>query len=76
MTAAYADLGLTGRLPVAERHAEQMCTLPLWPGMSDEQADRVVAAVRDFTSRPGWAHPQPAGRLERPVEASAASTRS
>lgn len=48
-TGAYADLGLgQGSLPVAERLAEQICTLPLFPQMSDEEIARIVSAVEDF----------------------------
>ena len=48
-TEAYADLGLgAGSLPVAERLAEQICTLPLFPYMSDDEVAHVVDAVRDF----------------------------
>ncbi|HWC25029.1 MAG TPA: DegT/DnrJ/EryC1/StrS family aminotransferase [Solirubrobacteraceae bacterium] len=49
---AYADLRLgAGSLPVAERLAEQICTLPLFPGMSEEQTARVVQAVQGFDRR-------------------------
>jgi dTDP-4-amino-4,6-dideoxygalactose transaminase len=48
-TGAYADLGLgQGSLPVAERLAEQICTLPLFPQMSEEEIERVVDAVTAF----------------------------
>jgi dTDP-4-amino-4,6-dideoxygalactose transaminase len=48
-TEAYADLGHgPGSLPVAERLAEQICTLPLFPTMSDAEIERVVDAVRAF----------------------------
>jgi len=48
-TGAYADLGLgAGSLPVAERLAEQICTLPLFPTMSDDELSNVVAAVASF----------------------------
>jgi dTDP-3-amino-3,4,6-trideoxy-alpha-D-glucose transaminase len=48
-TEAYAPLGLgEGSLPVAERLAEQICTLPLFPTMSDGELERVVAAVASF----------------------------
>lgn len=48
-TPAYADLGLgPGSLPVAEDLAARICTLPFWPGMSDEDVDHVAAAVRSF----------------------------
>ena len=50
-TGAYADLGLgQGSLPVAERLAEQICTLPLFPTMSDDELARIVAAVESFES--------------------------
>jgi dTDP-4-amino-4,6-dideoxygalactose transaminase len=74
MTEAYAGLGLAGSLPVAEAHAEQICTLPLWPGMSDEEADRVIEAVRSFSSRPDWARRY--RRFEPATEAATASARS
>jgi dTDP-3-amino-3,4,6-trideoxy-alpha-D-glucose transaminase len=48
-TEAYADLGMeAGSLPVAERLAEEILTLPLFPTMSDEDVDRIVDAVRTF----------------------------
>jgi dTDP-3-amino-3,4,6-trideoxy-alpha-D-glucose transaminase len=46
-TEAYAPLG-TPRLPVAERLAEEICTLPLFPTMSDDEVARVVEAVASF----------------------------
>ncbi len=49
---AYADLGLAaGSLPVAERLAEEICTLPLFPGMSEDETARVVQAVTTFDRR-------------------------
>ena len=39
-----------GTLPVAERLAQEICTLPLFPTMSDEDVARVVAAVASFDS--------------------------
>jgi dTDP-3-amino-3,4,6-trideoxy-alpha-D-glucose transaminase len=48
-TEAYADLGMgPGSLPVSERHSEQICSLPLFPAMSDEELDRVSDAVLSF----------------------------
>jgi dTDP-4-amino-4,6-dideoxygalactose transaminase len=48
-TEAYADLGLPeGSLPVAERLAEEILTLPLFPTMSDQDVQRIVDAVRSF----------------------------
>jgi dTDP-4-amino-4,6-dideoxygalactose transaminase len=37
-----------GSLPNAERLAETICTLPLFPTMTDDEVDRVVAAVASF----------------------------
>lgn len=49
---AYAELGMAaGTLPVAERLAEQICTLPLFPGMSEDETARVVQAVKEFYRR-------------------------
>jgi dTDP-3-amino-3,4,6-trideoxy-alpha-D-glucose transaminase len=49
---AYADLGLdAGTLPVAERLANQICTLPLFPGMSEDDTAQVVRAVHGFDRR-------------------------
>jgi dTDP-3-amino-3,4,6-trideoxy-alpha-D-glucose transaminase len=49
LTEAYAGLGLArGSLPVSERLAERMCSLPLFPGMSEAELERVVAGVRSF----------------------------
>jgi dTDP-3-amino-3,4,6-trideoxy-alpha-D-glucose transaminase len=48
-TEAYAGLGLpAGSLPVAERLAQEICTLPLFPTLSDDDLGRVLAAVHDF----------------------------
>jgi dTDP-4-amino-4,6-dideoxygalactose transaminase len=60
-TEAYAHLGLRpGSLPVAEELAGRILTLPLWPGMTEAQVERVVAAVRSF---------EPGGRAWRPAGA-------
>jgi dTDP-4-amino-4,6-dideoxygalactose transaminase len=49
LTEAYAPLGQEeGSLPVAERLAKEICTLPLFPTMSDADVARVVAAVQSF----------------------------
>jgi dTDP-3-amino-3,4,6-trideoxy-alpha-D-glucose transaminase len=37
-----------GSLPVAERLATQICTLPLFPTMTDDEVGRIVAAVASF----------------------------
>jgi dTDP-4-amino-4,6-dideoxygalactose transaminase len=46
-TEAYAELGPTS-LPVAEDLANRICTLPLFPAMSDDDVTRVIEAVNDF----------------------------
>ncbi len=49
LTQAYAHLGYApGSLPVCERLAERVCSLPLFPGMSDGELERVAAAVLSF----------------------------
>src|SRR5690606_339481 len=46
---AYADLGYQpGDFPVTETVAETCVSLPIYPEMSDEQQDRVVAAIGAF----------------------------
>jgi dTDP-4-amino-4,6-dideoxygalactose transaminase len=48
-TEAFAYLGVAkGSLPVSERLAEQVVTLPLWPGMTSRDVDAVASAVRTF----------------------------
>lgn len=50
LTEAYAEVGLgCGSLPVSERLARRMCSLPLFPGMTDTELERVVEAVLAFT---------------------------
>jgi dTDP-4-amino-4,6-dideoxygalactose transaminase len=44
---AYAGLGYkAGAFPVAERIGRECLSLPLFPEMTDEQQDAVVAALR------------------------------
>ncbi len=50
LTEAYAELGYArGSLPVSERLAERMCSLPLFPGMSGEQLEHVAQTIVGFT---------------------------
>ena len=54
LTDAYAPLGLTeGALPECERLSRRICSLPLFPGMSDTELERVAEAVLGFTQEPG-----------------------
>ncbi len=46
---AYRHLGYEeGAFPVSERVARECISLPMFPELSEEQIDRVCAAVRDF----------------------------
>ncbi len=42
--------------PVATRLADQICSLPIFPGMSDAQVERLVAALLDFEGRSAASH--------------------
>jgi dTDP-4-amino-4,6-dideoxygalactose transaminase len=49
LTEAYAWLGYgEGSFPLSERHAERCLSLPVFPGMSIDDAEAVVAAVSAF----------------------------
>lgn len=49
---AYAHLGYRrGELPVTEAVADTCLSLPIYPEMSDDQQDRVVAAVHAFLNQ-------------------------
>jgi dTDP-4-amino-4,6-dideoxygalactose transaminase len=46
---AYASLGMgPGSLPVAERLATHSCSLPIFPGISDGEIERIATAIADF----------------------------
>jgi dTDP-4-amino-4,6-dideoxygalactose transaminase len=48
---AYAELPLPeGSLPVAERLAGEICSLPLYPGLTGETVERIARAVRAFSA--------------------------
>ena len=47
LQAAYADLSLgRGALPIAERLADEVLSLPVGPHLDDDQVEAVIAAVR------------------------------
>ena len=48
---AYAHLGMgPGSLPTAERLADEVCSLPMFPTMTGAEVERVAEAVRAFDS--------------------------
>jgi len=48
-TGAYAHLGMgPGSLPVSERLSERMCSLPIFPSMTEAEIERVAQAVLGF----------------------------
>ncbi len=50
---AYAFLGhRKGDFPVSEAACETIASLPIYPGLSDDQVDAVIAAVLDFFEGP------------------------
>jgi dTDP-4-amino-4,6-dideoxygalactose transaminase len=49
LTGAYASLGLApGSLPVAERLAHTVCSLPIFPAMTGAQVEAVARSVHGF----------------------------
>jgi dTDP-4-amino-4,6-dideoxygalactose transaminase len=49
LTGAYAHLGLPeGSFPVAEALARECLSLPIFPGMRDDEVEHVVGAVKGF----------------------------
>ena len=60
-TGAYAGLGLgPGSLPVSEMLAERICSLPIFPGMSQAELEQVASAVESFTKDAPKDAPTPA----------------
>jgi dTDP-4-amino-4,6-dideoxygalactose transaminase len=49
---AYAGHGFSGGdFPVTEAASHEILSLPMFPGLTEEQQDRVVAEVREFSTR-------------------------
>jgi dTDP-4-amino-4,6-dideoxygalactose transaminase len=49
LSRAYAHLGYAeGTFPVAEALAQEVLSLPMFPGITQSQVDTVVSSVRDF----------------------------
>lgn len=50
---AYRNLGYSaGTFPVSERLSEQILSLPMYPGLSDNDIERVVYAIKSHLSTP------------------------
>jgi dTDP-3-amino-3,4,6-trideoxy-alpha-D-glucose transaminase len=48
-TEAYSELGLgPGSLPVGEALADQICSLPIFPGMSPSELEQIINGVEAF----------------------------
>lgn len=48
---AYASLGYkNGDFPIAEELAETSLSLPLWPGMTEEQVEYIASIINNFNS--------------------------
>ncbi|NGP76695.1 DegT/DnrJ/EryC1/StrS family aminotransferase [Balneolaceae bacterium YR4-1] len=46
---AYSELNYKkGAFPVAEQLANEVLSIPIWPGMSEEQADEVIREIKQF----------------------------
>jgi dTDP-4-amino-4,6-dideoxygalactose transaminase len=49
LSPAYAQLGYArGAFPVSEALGDELLSLPIFPGISDEQLDAVVDAISSF----------------------------
>jgi dTDP-4-amino-4,6-dideoxygalactose transaminase len=65
LQAAFAHLGYSpGTLPVAERAAAQVFSLPMYPYLTDAEAAQVVGQVRDALEHPPSVPPAAAGGRE------------
>ena len=49
LQAPYRDAAVS--LPVSERAAREVLSLPLFPDMTDDELETVAAAVREFFGR-------------------------
>ncbi len=51
---AFTGLGLgEGSFPVAERLAKEALSLPMFPGLTDEEVDRVCEALAEWDASSG-----------------------
>jgi dTDP-4-amino-4,6-dideoxygalactose transaminase len=56
LTGAFPNLGKAGDFPVAEARAQRVLSLPLFPGITVEQQQRVVEVLARATSRHDRVH--------------------
>ena len=46
---AYSNLGYTkGSFPLSEKAASEILSLPMYPGLSEKQQQRVVEKIKEF----------------------------
>lgn len=46
---AYSELGFSkGDFPIAEKIADEILSIPIWPGMSEEEIDYVITSINRF----------------------------
>jgi dTDP-4-amino-4,6-dideoxygalactose transaminase len=49
LQSAYKDLGVEkGKLPIAERISDEILSLPMWPGMKDEEVEYVIRCINEW----------------------------
>lgn len=44
----YKNLGYEGKLPVTEKIAKEILSLPIYPGLKDEEVNKVCSKVKEF----------------------------
>lgn len=50
LSEAYAYLGhKRGEFPIAEKYADEVLSLPIYNGMTDEELDKVIKAINDYS---------------------------
>ncbi len=65
---AYSYLGYKlGDLPVTERLAKRILSLPMFPELTNEQIDQVIKGIRDFSAQPSTATTE--SKLEKATQA-------
>ena len=44
----YKNLGYEGKLPVTEKIAKEILSLPIYPGLKDEEVIKVCSKIKEF----------------------------